>query len=166
MKLLAPLIFIGLLLLAGFTLLNWNTLMTPADLSFFVFEVVAPLGLVLLGALVLFVALFTVYVLVLRTAMLMDAHRHAKELKAQQKLADDAEASRLGALRADVEREFARVEAAATANRADFNARLESMERSLLAAIEESSRSFAAHLGEVEDKLDRSLGLAPPAPRL
>lgn len=162
MKLLAPLIFLGLILLGVFTLINWGTLNTPADLSFIVLELRAPLGLVLVGAIVVFVALFTAYVLVLRTAMLMDAHRYAKELKAQQQLAEQAEASRLSELRSQIDHEFAQLQGVSDKARTDVNARLDGMEQALLAAMEESVRSLSAYIGEVEDKLDRSLGQVSP----
>lgn len=162
MKLLAPLIFLGLILLGVFTLINWGALNTPADLSFIVLELRAPLGLVLVGAIVVFVALFTAYVLVLRTAMLMDAHRYAKELKAQQQLAEQAEASRLSELRSQIDHEFAQLQVASDKSRIDINTRLDAMEQGLRTSIEESGRSLSAYVGEVEDKLDRSLGQVPP----
>ena len=162
MKLLAPLIFVGLILLGIFTLANWGALNTPTALSFIAFDLTAPLGLVLLGTIVVFVALFTAYVLILRTSMLMDAHRYAKELKAQQQLAEQAEASRLSELRSQLDHEFAQIQGASDKTRTDFNARVEGMEQALLNAIEESNRSLSAYVGEVEDKLDRSLGQAAP----
>lgn len=166
MKILAPLIFVGLLLLGVFALFNWPALTTPASLTFVVFDVVAPLGLMLLGVLVVFVVMFTAYVLLLRTSMLVDAHRYTRELRAQQTLAEQAEASRLTGLRSDIEREFARLHEASGIRRSEIDARFDSLEQALLKSVEESNRSLAAYVGEVEDKLDRSLGLAPPGPRL
>lgn len=166
MALLAPLILVGLVLLGIFTLVNWGALSAPTTLSFIVFELVAPLGLLLLGTLAVFVALFTVYVLMLRTQMLVQARRHAKALQAQQTLAEQAEASRLSALRTEVGGEFARMRDASERARAAFGERLDALEQTLLKAVDESNSSLAACVGEVEDKLDRQIGHVPPEQRL
>jgi biopolymer transport protein ExbB/TolQ len=157
MKILGSLIFVGLILLGGFTLANWSVLSAPTTLSFVVFRLEAPLGLVLLGVLLGFVALFTVYVLILRTTMLMDARHYARELQAKQQLAEKAEASRLNELRSQLDHEFAQMKEAADKSRTDLGVRVEGMEQALRNAIEESNRSLSAYIGEVEDKIDRSL---------
>lgn len=162
MKILGPLIFVGLILLGVFALANWSVLSAPTTLSFVAFSLEAPLGLVLLGTILVFVALFTVYVLVLRTSMLMDTRRHANELRDQHQLAEKAEASRLSELRSQLEREFAQVRETAEKAHADLGIRVDGMEQALRNAIEESSRSLSAYIGEVEDKLDRGLA-RPPA---
>lgn len=160
MNILGPLIFAGLIFLGVFTLINWSALTTPTTLSFVAFNIEAPLGLVLLGSNLVFVTLFTAYVLILRTAMLMDAHRFARELKGQQHLAEKAEASRLSELRSQLDREFAQLRETAEQSRVSLGAQVEGMQQALRNVIEESSRSLSAYIGEVEDKLDRSL--APP----
>lgn len=157
MNILGLLIFIGMILLGVFTLANWVELSAPTELSFVAYNLEAPLGLVLLAAILVFVALFTAYVLILRTAMLMDAHRYAKELQAQQQLAEKAEASRLNDLRSQLDHEFEQLKETSEKSRADLNIRIEGMEQAMLNAIEESNRSLSAYVGEVEDKLDRSL---------
>lgn len=157
MKILGALIFVVMILLGIFTLANWTALSTPSTLSFVAFNLEAPAGFVLLGAILIFVALFTAYVLILRTAMLMDAHRYAKELQAQQQLAEKAEASRLNDLRSQLDHEFEQLKETSEKSRADLNIRIEGMEQAMLNAIEESNRSLSAYVGEVEDKLDRSL---------
>jgi uncharacterized integral membrane protein len=161
MKILGPLIFAGLILLGVFALANWSVLSAPTTLSFVAFSLEAPLGLVLLGAILVFVALFTVYVLILRTSMLMDTRRYAHELRDQHLLAEKAEASRLAELRSQLEREFAHVRETAEKAHADLGHRVEGMEQTLRNAIEESSRSLSAYIGEVEDKLDRGLARPP-----
>lgn len=162
MAVLGPLIFAGLFLLGLFTLLNWSVLIAPTALSFMLFHIEAPLGLVLLGILVVFIALFSTYVLFLRTAMLVDAHRYAKEIQAQQQLAEKAEASRLSELRTQLEHDFEQVREMSEKTRTDLNVRFDGMEQALRNVFEEGVRSLSAHIGEVEDKFDRSLA-APPA---
>ena len=161
MKILGPLIVAGLVLLGVFTLANWSLLTTPTTLSLVAFSLNAPLGLILLGTTLLFVGLFTAYVLILRTGMLMDARRHARELQAQRLLAEKAEASRLNELRSQLDSEFSQLRERAEKSHADLSVRIEAMEQALRNAIDESGRSLSAYIGEVEDKLDR--GLAHPA---
>ena len=162
MKILGPLIFAGLILLGVFTLANWSVLNAPATLSFVAFSLEAPLGLVLLGITLVFVTLFTAYVLVLRTTMLVDTRRYAHELRDQHLLAEKAEASRLADLRSQLEREFARMRETAENSHSALAIRVEGMEQALRNAIEESGRSLSAYIGEVEDKLDRGV-TRPPA---
>ena len=157
MKILSPLILIGLILLGVFTLANWGVLSTPTALSFLVFTLEAPLGLVLLGSTLVFVALFTVYVLILRTTMLIDARRYSRQLEELHQLADKSEASRLSDLRSQLDREFAQLRDTAEQCRTDLGGRAEGIEQVLRNAIEESTRSLSAHIGEIEDKLDRDL---------
>ncbi|MBI1283087.1 MAG: LapA family protein [Thiobacillus sp.] len=157
MKILQPLILAGLVLLGIFTLANWSVLSAPTTLSFVAFHLEAPLGLLLLGMLLLFVALFTAYVLVLRTTMLMDARHYARELESQQQLANKAEASRLTELRAQIDREFVQLRETADTTRTDLGTRIEGMESALRSSIEETGRSLSAYIGEVDDKLDRNM---------
>lgn len=155
MKILGPLIFTGLIVLGVFTLTNGDALNAPANLSFLVFRFEAPLGIVLLGIIVTFVAIFTVYILILRTTMLMDARRYERELSAQQKLAEQAEASRLSELRNQLEQSFAELRDTTDTTRKELGTRLDDMEQALRNVVEESGRSLSAYIGEVEDKLDR-----------
>ncbi len=160
MKILGTLIFAVLILLGVFTLLNWSALSTQTTLSFMAFSLDAPLGLVLLGIMLGVVALFTVYVLILRTTMLMDARHFAREIQAQQQLAEKAEASRLVDLRSQLDHEFAQLQEAIATSRTDLGVRADGMEQALRNSIEESARSLSAYVGEVDDKLDRSLAQA------
>lgn len=158
MKILGPLIFAGLILLGVFAFANWDVLTAQTTLSFIAFTWVAPLGLVLLSTLLVFVALFTLYVLILRTSMLMETRRYAHELRDQHLLAENAEASRLNELRHQLEREFTLARETAEKTQTDLSTRIEGAELTLRNAIEESGRSLSAYIGEVEDKLDRGLG--------
>lgn len=109
MHLLGVVLLAVLFVLAVFTLVNWSVLSASATLSFIVFEVDGPLGVILLGIMLVLVMLFMLYVLTLRTQMLMESRRQNQELQAQRKLAETAEASRLSELRAQLEGEFARL---------------------------------------------------------
>lgn len=146
MKILGWLILAGLVLLGLFGLLNWVALSTPTDLSFLGAQLNAPLGLILLGFTLVLLALFTAYILAIRTTMLLDTRRYTQELRAQSQLAEQAEASRLTALRSQLDSEFAKLHAA-----------IQTTESALQKQIEEATRGLEACVGEVEDKLDRTL---------
>lgn len=130
--------------IAGFTALNWAVLSTPLPLSFLLFVAEAPPGLILLAAALVFALIFLGYVVATRTAMLIESRRHARELAALRDVAERAEASRIHELRAEL-RELGERQAAAD----------RALEDSLRRAIDEAALGIAAHVGQVDDKLDR-----------
>ena len=120
--------FFAVLVLVGlFALINWSafTALTPISLVFTTVE--APLGLIMLGLVAFLCVLFTVWVISLQAASLMEARRQTRELQTQRDLADRAEASRFTELRAD-----------------------------LMARLNENANATAAYFGELEDRLDRA----------
>ena len=131
MKLRTLFLILVLVAVGGFTALNWSVVLAPTALNLGVGTVQAPLGLILLGALVLLVVQFLVYVLYLQTTVLLDARSHAKELQANRKLADAAEASRF----------------------TELTARIDTLEQGLRQAIEQSGNSVAAAVAEMDDRL-------------
>jgi uncharacterized integral membrane protein len=133
MGILGYIVLAALGLLALFAAMNWAALTAPTVLSFFGAAVHAPLGLILLGAAVGFALLALVYAAFQRTAMLLEARRHAQALEAQRQIAETAEASRLAELREQIEREFAITRR----------------------TLEESANGLAAAIGELEEKLGR-----------
>ncbi len=150
-------LFLILVLVAigGFSALNWNAFLTPTSLNLGVAEVQAPLGLIMLGALVMVAAVFMVYILYLQTTVLLDTRQHTKELQSNRKLADQAEASRFTELRGFLEAELKRHLAQDAESRAAVIARIDQLERDLRTAVEQSGNSLAASLGELEDRLDQ-----------
>jgi hypothetical protein len=126
-------------LLAAFVMLNWPALATPAALDLGFVDVGGSPGLVLLFFLVATTALFTLYITVLQAGVIVEARRLTREAKADRELADSAEASRFTELRGVVER----------------------LGKDLEAKLEESTGSLSAHLGEIEDRLDRGQRPAP-----
>lgn len=150
-------LFLILVLVAigGFTVLNWSSFLTPTALNLGVAEVQAPLGLIMLGALVMVAAVFMVYILYLQTTVLLDTRQHTKELQSNRKLADQAEASRFTELRSFLDAELKRQLAQDAQSRAAVVARIDQLERDLRTSVEQSGNSLAASLGELEDRLDR-----------
>ena len=141
-------------LLAGFSLLNWAAFTTPTTLNLGLMDIQAPVGVVMLVFIALLSGLFLVFVLYQQASIIMEGRRTARELKSQRELADKAEASRFTELRAFLETELG-------ALRTQQAASSERQERVMLDKLDEASRSLAAHIGEVEDKLDRFM--TPPS---
>lgn len=137
--------FIVLVLVGGFALINWNAFSALTPLSLGVSTVQAPLGLIMLGLVAFLCVLFTVWVVSLQANSLMDSRRQTKELQAQRDLADRAEASRFTELRGEL------------------MARLDLLQNETRAALDQSSNSVAAHIGQLEDRLERERRLPPPA---
>ena len=132
------LVFVGL-----FALINWTVFsaLTPLSLGFTTVQ--APLGLIMLGLIAFLCVLFTVWVISLQANSLMDARRQTKELQAQRDLADKAEASRFTELRGELV------------------ARLDRLQRESALTLEQSGNAVAAHIGQLEDRLERARLLAP-----
>jgi uncharacterized integral membrane protein len=153
MNLLGAIILVALFLLAVFTLANWSVLTSTTTLSFILFQVDGPLGVILLGVTLVLVGLFVLYALTLRTHMLMESRRHNQELQAQRKLAESAEASRLNELRTQIEHEFSQLRAAI----GEIDGQMDRHEQSMKQALDEAANGLAALGGEMDDKLDRVL---------
>ena len=160
MKTLTWVTLAALVLLALFAAANWTLLAAPATLNLLALDVQGPLGLILLGATLVFVALFAVYTLSLRTTALIETRRHMKALEAQRALAETAEASRLAALASQIEQSFARAYALIEEARTQSIARSDALEASLRKALEETSNALFANIGQLDDKLERRLPTA------
>jgi uncharacterized integral membrane protein len=137
-----------LALVAVFSALNWGTFITPTEVSLGVTVATVPLGLVLLGFLVLITALFLAFVVYLQTSALLETRRYSRELQASRDLADKAEASRFTELRTALGEEQLAVVA-----------KLEQVRVELQTSIEQSGNTLAAYIGELEDRLESK---APP----
>ncbi len=161
MKLLSLLLLLMLVLIASFTALNWGVFLSPTELSLGYTTFSMPLGLVMLGLLVIATVLFLAYIVYLQGSVLLEARRHSRELKSNRELADQAEASRFTELRAFL--------AAEQLNQATQNAqardallgRIDTLEHELHSFVEQSGNTLAAYIGELEDRLDK---LSPPPP--
>ena len=145
-------------LLAIFAIFNWSAFLSPTTLTVGFATVEAPLGLILLGIVGLVTVLFLIYVVFLQSTMLLESRRQARELQNQRELADRAEESRFEQLRSAMEARLTDLENEATESKAAVLARLDNVERDLRAAVEQSGNTLAAYIGEIEDRLERSVG--------
>jgi uncharacterized integral membrane protein len=130
---LAIIVIVALVLLLLFAALNWSALAAPTSLSFLGAAVQAPLGLFLVATAIAFALLSFLYAAVQRTTVLLELRRHTQALEAQRRLAEEAEASRLNELRAEMRSEFAE----------------------LRRTLEESANGLAATIGELGDRLEK-----------
>ena len=132
----ALILFFVLAFVVLFAAINWAVFTALTPISLGFTTVQAPLGLIMLGLVAFLSVLFTVWVIVLQATSLRDARRQTKELQAQRDLADRAEASRIAELRND-----------------------------LLKRLDENTNSIAAHIAQLEDRIERERLLPPPAAR-
>ncbi len=144
MKTSSTLLLFMLTAIVAFTVFNWNTFMTPADLSLGFTHFQAPLGMVMLSLTAILAALGMTFVIVMQTSVLLEARRHAHELKTNRDLADRAEASRFTELREFLTTELTRQ-----------NTQMAESSAALLARVEQLENTLLASLGELEDRLER-----------
>ena len=153
-------LILAYVMFAAFASLNWSSIAAPGTLSLGFADVSAPLGMVMLTFTTAISGLFIVYIVLLQAGVILEARRLTKEVKAQRELADTAEASRFTELRSLLEIELRKIEAHGAASNREFGARIEQSERGLQDRLAETASSLTAHLGEIEDKLDRALAQA------
>jgi uncharacterized integral membrane protein len=153
-------LILAFVLLAAFATLNWVAIAAPTTLNLGFAEVSAPLGMVLLAFAAAISGLFILYIVLMQAGVILEARRLTKEVKAQRELADTAEASRFTELRTLIEGELSRIEAHGAASSREFGARIEQSERGMQDKFAEATGTLSAHLGEIEDKLDRALAPA------
>lgn len=156
------LIVLALGALALFTAVNWSAFTTPTTLSVIFATVEAPLGLVLLGMVVLLAALFLIYVVYLQSSVLLETRRHARELHSQRELAEHAEISRIQDLRSFLETQLKTFGQQSEWSRAEMSAKLDRLESELRQSIEQCQNSLAASMAEIDDRLEHGAGESQP----
>lgn len=148
------LLWIVLGIIAFFGFMNWPALNTSVPLWIGVATVNAPLGTVVLS-------LFGIVVLLMlmeQSAALGETRRHSRDMTAQRKLADEAEASRFTELRTYLSGELARTDQRAVDTQNALIARVDQLERALRTALEQQGNSLAATIGELDDRIERRNG--------
>lgn len=147
-------LWIVLGLIAFFGFMNWPVLNAPVPLWVGVTTVNVPMGtlmLVLFGIVVLLI-------LIEQSAALAENRRYRRDLDAQRKLADHAEASRFTELRTYLSSELARSEQRAVDMQSALIARVDQLERALRTALDQQGNSLAATIGELDDRIERRAG--------
>jgi len=152
-KIVITIIAIIFVILAVFTVANWQVLTTSTPLSFVVFSMEGPLGVILLGVMIILTILVVAYALLLRTTWLMESRRLNRQLEEQRELANEAESSRLIALQKMIEGEFEKLHTEFHKVAESGLTRIEEAEKSLAGTIEDTSNSILAHVGYLDDKM-------------
>jgi len=147
MRLRTVLVVLMIAMIAAFAAINSQAFLAPTTLSLLFTSFDAPLGLVMLGTLMLVVVAFALYMAVWQSTILSDSRRHAKELQQQRTLAEQAEASRFTELRASLHDEVERLTAC-----------LGQVQETLRTEIRENGNSLAASIAEMDDRLRRGGG--------
>lgn len=155
-------VLLVLALLGVVAALNWSVFTAPTTLNLLLRQVEAPLGLTLLGVIVVLTLLYFLFAMGVETAALLETRRHTRELDAQRRLADQAEASRFAELRRYLQAELGERDARAAEAIQPVIARLDQVEEALKEEVERTGNTLAAYIGELEDRLVRG-GQAPPA---
>ena len=162
--------------IATFVGVNWTEMNRPTDLSLIFVHVTAPLGLVLVGLMVLLFVVFVGVMAYTQGTVLMETRRHAKELAAQRELADKAEASRFTDLRQHLDQEVARLTEAVERQKQDTLSRIDRAEMGLrerpvdaeigrlVQTVENHNRDLHARVDRLEMGLREGLAGYIPAP--
>lgn len=153
------LIILVALAIGGIYFFNWEELNTVGTVSIGFTTMQAPMGLLLLGLFSILCVLFLAYILWLHSTVIVDYHRHTKELKHQRELADKAEASRFSELREFLIKQHMEGQQA-------LLRQMEELEDHIYRRVDDSDNSTAAYMGQIEDQIRQTasvpqLGLSP-----
>lgn len=162
MKVRTLLLLLVLLAIVLFVALNWPVIIAPTTLSLLVTTVEAPLGLIMLGMLVLLTGVFMLFAGFQQTTILLEARQQAKELQTQRKLADQAEASRITEMHQSLTAALQKLDQQGQENRQATQARIDALEQSLRAALSQETTTLSAYIGELEDRLERGAAGSHP----
>lgn len=138
---------------------NWEELNTFSTVSIGFTTMQAPLGILILGLFSIICVLFLAYILWLHSTVIVDYHRHTKELKHHRELADKAEASRFSELREFLIKQH-------TEGQQALLRQMEELEDHIYRRVDDSDNSTAAYMGQIEDQIRQTtavpqIGLHP-----
>jgi biopolymer transport protein ExbB/TolQ len=146
-----------ILFVAGFVALNLDAVLTPTTLNLAVTEVQAPVGLVLLGLLVLVLVVFLAALVYQQTVHLMEVRRITREMGEQRTLADKAEASRFTELQRFLQAEMQTIATRELDLAEQLHQKVDRLQVAMTELVEQSGNGLAASMGEMEDRLERQL---------
>ena len=140
---------------AAFVALNVGEFTRASVLSLGFTSVQAPLGLVMLALLAAVAVIFLGVMIYLQSSNLLETRNYARELSTQRELADKAEASRFTELRHYLEAQAASQQRREQAAEQVLSERFAAQNRVLLARVEQSDNTLEAHMGQLEDQIER-----------
>ncbi|MFC5499886.1 hypothetical protein ACFPOE_20255 [Caenimonas terrae] len=147
-------LLVAILLVAGFAGLNWSEFVRPTPLSFGLFVMDAPLGLILLTVLTVTLVAFLISSIHMQTVNLLDTRQHSKELHAQRELADKAEASRFTDLRLHLDAQMKEIQQREAITATELEKAVVAGQRELRTQLELMNRTLATRLAEIEGRVD------------
>ena len=147
-------LLVAILLVAGFAALNWSEFLRPTPLSFGVFVMDAPLGLILLTVLGITLVAFLISSIHMQTVNLLDTRQHSKELHAQRELADKAEASRFTDLRQHLDAQMREIQQRETIAATELEKAVAAGQRELRTQLDLMNRTLATRLADIESRID------------
>lgn len=163
MRLRVVVLVLLLVLLTVFVLANWAAITAPTQISLLVAHVEAPLGLIMLACMAVVIMVFLFLMVFQQAGAILETRRYAKELAAQRTLADQAEASRFTELRKHLDTRLDRFDLSGASPEESLIERIDRLEAVLRTQIDHTGNSLAAHLGEVDERMERLLAnKAPP----
>jgi uncharacterized integral membrane protein len=148
---------IAVLALIGiFAALNWEAFLAPTQLNLVFTNLQAPLGLIMLGIVIILSAAFLLYVMALQTSVLLENRRLSKQLESQRELADQAEKSRFIELRGYLQSELQQLQQRQNAHLSALTNKLESVQQDIQTRGQLTENAVAAQIAELDDRLQRS----------
>jgi TolA-binding protein len=147
-------LLVAILLVSGFAALNWPEFIRSTPLSFGLFVMDAPLGLILLSLLGITLLAYLVSTAHLQTVSLLDTRQHAREMQAQRDLADKAEASRFTDLRQHLDAQMREIRQRDAISATETEKAVMQGQRELRAQLEALNRTLNTRLAEIESRVD------------
>ena len=146
---------LSIVVVAAFVALNVEEFTRASVLSLGFTSVQVPLGLVMLALLVAAAVIFLGVMIYMQSSNLLETRNYARELSTQRELADKAEASRFTELRHYLEAQTAAQQRREQAAEQVLSERFSAQNRVLMARLEQSDNTLAAHMGQLEDRIER-----------
>ena len=150
------LLIIGIVLMAGFAMLNVDEFTRTSVLNLGFTTMQLPLGLLMLMVVVGVLLIFLAVTLYMQSTNLLETRQYAKQLAAQRELADKAEASRFTELRRYLESQAALAISRDKETLVAVDRRMVQTESLLMKRLEQSDNSNAAYWGQHDDALMRN----------
>ena len=146
---------LSIFVVAAFVALNVDEFTRTSVLSLGFTSVQVPLGLVMLALLAAEAVIFLGVMIYMQSSNLLETRNYARELSTQRELADKAEASRFTELRHYLEAQTAAQQRREQAAEQVLSERFAAQNRVLMARLEQSDNTLAAHMGQLEDQIER-----------
>ena len=156
MKLFGFLLLLVLTATAGLAFNNWHIFIIPNEISLGFMTTQIPLGLAMLGILIIVTALFLMNMVYLLSSSTLEVRRHSRELEASRELANKAEVSRITELKNHFETELSKQNELNVELKSEIFVRADQIETNFKTILEQLENTLDAYIGELEDRLERT----------